>query len=101
MLNYRLIGLSVDVKCHPQDTTMRGKRVQFDEDTWNALDVLARDRMQDFQELADEAFGDSLRKCAPTSRQPAAECGEIKKRRWRRANVIAVANKSRRSTPGR
>jgi hypothetical protein len=41
---------------------MPGKRVQFDEKTWNALDLLARDRMQDFQELADEAFSDLLRK---------------------------------------
>jgi hypothetical protein len=28
---------------------------QFDQETWNALDLLAKDRMQDFQELADEA----------------------------------------------
>jgi hypothetical protein len=41
---------------------MPGKRVQFDEETWNALDLLARDRMQDFQELADEAFAELLRK---------------------------------------
>jgi hypothetical protein len=41
---------------------MRGKRVQFDDETWNALDMLARDRMQNFQELADEAFTDLLRK---------------------------------------
>lgn len=41
---------------------MVGKRVQFDEETWEALDLLARDRMMDFQELADEAFGDLLRK---------------------------------------
>src|ERR1700719_3944025 len=43
-------------------TSMPGKRVQFDDETWNALDLLARDRMQDFQELADEAFSDLLRK---------------------------------------
>jgi hypothetical protein len=41
---------------------MPGKRVQFDEETWAALDVLARDRMATFQELADEAFADLLRK---------------------------------------
>ena len=41
---------------------MPGKRVQFDAETWQALDLLARDRMQDFQELADEAFRDLLRK---------------------------------------
>jgi hypothetical protein len=39
-----------------------GKRVQFDDETWHALDLLARDRMQDFQELADEAFRDLLQK---------------------------------------
>jgi hypothetical protein len=41
---------------------MPGKRVQFDDETWHALDLLARDRMQDFQELADEAFRDLLQK---------------------------------------
>jgi hypothetical protein len=41
---------------------MPGKRVQFDDATWHALDLLARDRMMDFQELADEAFGDLLKK---------------------------------------
>jgi hypothetical protein len=43
-------------------SAMPGKRVQFDDETWNALDLLAKDRMQDFQELADEAFSDLLRK---------------------------------------
>jgi hypothetical protein len=41
---------------------MPGKRVQFDEATWNAVDLLARDTMRDFQELADEAFADLLKK---------------------------------------
>jgi predicted DNA-binding ribbon-helix-helix protein len=41
---------------------MPGKRVQFDDETWLALDVLARDRMMSFQELADEAFRDLLEK---------------------------------------
>jgi hypothetical protein len=41
---------------------MPGKRVQFDDETWQAIDLLARDTMKDFQELADEAFGDLLRK---------------------------------------
>jgi len=39
---------------------MPGKRVQFDEETWAALELLARDTMGDFQELADEAFRDLL-----------------------------------------
>jgi hypothetical protein len=41
---------------------MPGKRVQFDEETWQALDLLRRDSMKDFQELAYEAFSDLLRK---------------------------------------
>jgi hypothetical protein len=41
---------------------MHGKRVQFDDETWQALDLLARDRMSTFQELADEAFRDLLKK---------------------------------------
>ena len=41
---------------------MPGKRVQFDTETWHAIDLLARDTMKEFQELADEAFRDLLRK---------------------------------------
>jgi len=41
---------------------MPGKRVTFDEETWASLDMLAKDRMMDFQDLADEAFRDLLRK---------------------------------------
>jgi hypothetical protein len=38
------------------------KRIEFDVETWRALDGLARDRMASIQELADEAFGDLLKK---------------------------------------
>jgi hypothetical protein len=41
---------------------MPGKRVQFGQETWNALDLLAKDTTRDFQDLADEAFCDLLRK---------------------------------------
>ena len=41
---------------------MPGKRIQFDAETYAALDLLARDDMRDFQELADEAFRDLLKK---------------------------------------
>jgi hypothetical protein len=41
---------------------MPGKRVQLDDETWQALDLLARDQMKTFQELADEAFVDLLKK---------------------------------------
>lgn len=38
------------------------KLIAFDEDTLNKLTQLARDRMATFQELADEAFADLLKK---------------------------------------
>jgi hypothetical protein len=38
------------------------KLIAFDDDTLNKLTQLARDRMGMFQELADEAFADLLRK---------------------------------------
>jgi uncharacterized protein with von Willebrand factor type A (vWA) domain len=41
---------------------MPGKRVQIDAESWAALDMLAHDRMMTFQELADEAFADVLKK---------------------------------------
>jgi hypothetical protein len=41
---------------------MPGKRVLFDDETWHAVNLLARDRMMDFQELANEAFSDLLKK---------------------------------------
>jgi hypothetical protein len=41
---------------------MPGKRVQFDDETWHAVNLLARDSLKDFQELADEAFADLLKK---------------------------------------
>jgi hypothetical protein len=60
-----------------------GKRVQFDQETWNAIDLLARDSMKDFQELADEAFRDLLKKhgrptdLKSTLRQSAGQSAEI------------------------
>lgn len=41
---------------------MPGKRIQIDNESWAALDLLARDRTMTFQELADEAFADLLKK---------------------------------------
>lgn len=38
------------------------KLIDFDDDTLDKLKQLARDRMASFQELADEAFADLLRK---------------------------------------
>ena len=41
---------------------MPGKRVLVDDETWQQLDLLGRDQMKEFQELADEAFRDLLKK---------------------------------------
>ena len=38
------------------------KLIAFDDDTFDKLKQLGRDRMATFQELADEAFADVLRK---------------------------------------
>ncbi len=41
---------------------MVGKRVQFDDETWHAIVALVRRSGSSFQELADEAFADLLKK---------------------------------------
>ena len=41
---------------------MVGKRVQFDDDTWEAVTAFARKSGTNFQELTDEAFADLLKK---------------------------------------
>jgi hypothetical protein len=69
---------------------MPGKRVQFDQETWNALDLLAKDRMMDFQELADEAFRDLLRKHnRPTSLKEA-----LRKSAGASAEVVPLRRKA-------
>jgi hypothetical protein len=46
----------------PRDDDVRRKLIEFDPETWQAVDLLARDQMKSFQELASEAFRDLLRK---------------------------------------
>ena len=47
---------------------MPRKLIEFDTETLQALELLARDSMKDMQELADEAFRDLLKKHGrPTS----------------------------------
>jgi hypothetical protein len=40
----------------------RRKLIEFDAETWHALQLLSKDSMKTLQELADEAFSDLLRK---------------------------------------
>jgi hypothetical protein len=70
-----------------------GKWVQFDDETWHALDLLARNRMQDFQELADEACRDLLQKHGrPT---------DLKTTLRQSAGIGVVAEKPPKKTKGR
>jgi hypothetical protein len=39
-----------------------GKRLQFDRETWNAVDLMARDQMKSVEEITEEAFRDLLKK---------------------------------------
>jgi hypothetical protein len=41
---------------------MPGKRVQFDDETWQAIEAVARVKGKSFQQLADEAVKDLLKK---------------------------------------
>lgn len=41
---------------------MVGKRLRFDRETWNAIDLLARDQMKSIEEITEEAFRDLLKK---------------------------------------
>jgi hypothetical protein len=41
---------------------MVGKRVQFDDETWAAINLLRQERRRSFQQLAEEAFTDLLQK---------------------------------------
>lgn len=41
---------------------MVGKRVQFDDETWAAIEAVMRESRRSFQEIADEAFAEFLKK---------------------------------------
>jgi hypothetical protein len=49
------------VKNSPAPETV-GKRIRFDRDTWNAIEVLAQDQMKDIVEIVEEAMRDLLKK---------------------------------------
>jgi hypothetical protein len=72
---------------------MIGKRVQFHEETWQELRLLAAESMKSFQELADEAFNDLLKKHGrPTSLKEA-----LRKSAGHTAKIIPLKRKGRRS----
>jgi hypothetical protein len=53
-----------EVPMAKKPTESRRKLVEFDAETWHALNLLSRETMKTFQELADEAFRDLLHKYA-------------------------------------
>ena len=57
----RLSSELMPPRAKPGEATRR-KLIAFNEETWNALDLLARDSASSMQELADEAFRDLLKK---------------------------------------
>jgi len=50
-----------------RDDDRVGKRISFDRETWDAVDLLARDQMKDIQEITNEAFRDLLKKYGRTA----------------------------------
>ena len=72
---------------------MVGKRVQFHEETWQQLQVLAADNVKSFQELADEAFNDLLKKHG----RPANLKDALRRSAGKTASVIPLKRKSLRT----
>ena len=84
---------------------MTGKRVQFDPETWASVDLLSKDRMMTFQELADEAFRDilkkygrpaSLREALRKSANDSADVIQMPKRKTVTKKAAKKSKKSRR-----
>jgi len=59
---------------------MVGKRVQFNDETWEAIQAVARQRGRTFQQLADEAFAELLRRYG----QPVGLRAALKRERQKR-----------------
>jgi uncharacterized protein with von Willebrand factor type A (vWA) domain len=76
---------------------MPGKRIQIDDESWAALDLLAHDRMMTFQELADEAFADLLKKHG----RPVDLRAALRKSAGVGAKVIPLASGKNKAAPRR
>jgi antitoxin-like ribbon-helix-helix protein len=72
---------------------MVGKRVQFHHETWQELRLLAAENMKSFQELADEAFNDLLRKHG----RPASLKEALRRSAGESAKIIPLKRKSDRA----
>jgi hypothetical protein len=76
---------------------MIGKRVQFHDETWHELRVLASESMKSFQELADEAFNDLLKKHG----RPASLKEALRRSAGESAKVIPLTRKPNRTRTGK
>ncbi len=72
---------------------MIGKRVQFHKEIWQELQVLAAEGMKSFQELADEAFDDLLKKHG----RPASLKEALRRSAGHAASVIPLKRKAPRA----
>jgi len=70
---------------------MVGKRIQFHDETWQELRLLAAESMRSFQELADEAFNDLLKKHG----RPASLKEALRRSAGESAKVIPLRRKHR------
>jgi hypothetical protein len=101
---YVLFGLLASAKGHPNvivqaedllagDDLMIGKRIQFHEESWQELRLLAAESMKSFQELADEAFNDLLKKHG----RPASLKEALRRSAGQTAKVIPLKRRGRTS----
>lgn len=72
---------------------MIGKRIQFHEETWHQLRLLAADTLKSFQELADEAFTDLLKK----HNRPVSLKEALRRSAGETATIIQLKRKGSRS----
>jgi nucleoside phosphorylase len=75
---------------------MVGKWVQFDEETWHAIQAVARQTGKSFQELASAAFADMLKK----HNQPVGFKATLEASVTSRSKVKRARNKKPRSRGG-
>ena len=75
------------------DDLMIGKRIQFHEESWQELRLLAAESMKSFQELADEAFNDLLKKHG----RPASLKEALRRSAGQTAKVIPLKRRGRTS----
>ena len=76
---------------------MPGKRVQIDDENWSQLRLLALDRMMTFQEVADEAFADLLKKHG----RPVDLRAALRKSAGASAEVVPFRGKPKGKTAGK